>query len=220
MQIALDGPAGAGKSTIALALSEKLQFLYLDTGAMYRAFGLFTLKMETDVENEEAVCALLPLFKLSIVYENRVQRMILNGEEVTSLIRTQQVGQAASAVSRYAKVRNFMVSLQREIAGSQNVIMDGRDIGTRVLPNAQLKVFLTASAQERAARRVKQLEEKGIQANFEEVKKEIEQRDLQDSTRTVDPLRQAEDAVLLDSSAMTAEEVVQAILRLAEHVQK
>lgn len=220
MQIALDGPAGAGKSSVAQALAEKLGFLYLDTGAMYRACGLFACMKEADIQSEEAVTQLLPQIHIEVKYVDGNQRVFLNGEDVSGKIRTQEVGQAASAVSRYQAVRAYLVSLQREIAGSNNVIMDGRDIGTRVLPNAELKVFLTASAEERARRRILQLREKGTEADYHEVLEEIRQRDLQDSTREIDPLRPAEDAVTLDSSSLTLEEVVDTILKLAEERQQ
>ncbi len=220
MQIALDGPAGAGKSSVAQALAEKLGFLYLDTGAMYRACGLYACLKEADIQNEEAVTQLLPQVHIDVKYVNGSQCVFLNGEDVSGKIRTQEIGQAASAVSRYQAVRAYLVSLQREIAGSNDVIMDGRDIGTRVLPDAELKVFLTASAEERARRRILQLREKGVEADYNEVLEEIRQRDLQDSTRKIDPLRPAEDAVMLDSSNLTLEEVVDTILRLAEERQQ
>ena len=220
MQIALDGPAGAGKSSVAQALAEKLGFLYLDTGAMYRACGLYACLKEADIQNEEAVTQLLPQVHIDVKYVNGSQCVFLNGEDVSGKIRTQEIGQAASAVSRYQAVRAYLVSLQREIAGSNDVIMDGRDIGTRVLPDAELKVFLTASAEERARRRILQLREKGVEADYNEVLEEIRQRDLQDSTRKIDPLRPAEDAVMLDSSNLTLEEVVDTILRLAEKRQQ
>ena len=220
MQIALDGPAGAGKSSVAQALAEKLGFLYLDTGAMYRACGLYACLKEADIQNEEAVTQLLPQVHIDVKYVNGSQCVFLNGEDVSGKIRTQEIGQAASAVSRYQAVRAYLVSLQREIAGSNDVIMDGRDIGTRVLPDAELKVFLTASAEERARRRILQLREKGVEADYNEVLEEIRQRDLQDSTRKIDPLRPAEDAVMLDSSNLTLGEVVDTILRLAEKRQQ
>ena len=220
MQIALDGPAGAGKSSVAQALAEKLGFLYLDTGAMYRACGLYACLKEADIQNEEAVTQLLPQVHIDVKYVNGSQCVFLNGEDVSGKIRTQEIGQAASAVSRYQAVRAYLVSLQREIAGSNDVIMDGRDIGTRVLPDAELKVFLTASAEERARRRILQLREKGVEADYNEVLEEIRQRDLQDSTRKIDPRRPAEDAVMLDSSNLTLEEVVDTILRLAEERQQ
>lgn len=212
--IAIDGPAGAGKSTIAKAVSKKLNYIYIDTGAMYRAIGLYYLQNEIDLQNEDLINGLIDNIKVEITYENGLQQIILNGDNVTSLIRTQEVSNAASVVSAYKKVREKLVSLQRDLASSTNVVMDGRDIGTVVLPNASVKIFLTASTEERAKRRYKELLEKGQVVDLETIKKEIEERDYRDINRETSPLMQAEDAILVDTSSMTIEEVIDEILRL------
>lgn len=212
--IAIDGPAGAGKSTIAKAVSKKLNYIYIDTGAMYRAIGLYYLQNEIDLQNEDLINGLIDNIKVEITYENGLQQIILNGDNVTSLIRTQEVSNAASVVSAYKKVREKLVSLQRDLASSTNVVMDGRDIGTVVLPNATVKIFLTASTEERAKRRYKELLEKGQVVDLETIKKEIEERDYRDINRETSPLMQAEDAILVDTSSMTIEEVIDEILRL------
>ncbi|MBQ7455854.1 MAG: (d)CMP kinase [Clostridia bacterium] len=218
LSIAIDGPVGAGKSTVADEVARRLDILHLDTGAMYRAVGLAALDAGLDIQDEPAVVALCERggAHVDVRYENGAQVTLLNGEDVSSRIRTQEVGGAASAVSRYAEVRHMLVRRQRELAAAQPMLLDGRDIGTVVLPNAALKVYLTASPEARARRRLNQLLEKGEQADFADVLAEVNARDFQDMNRAVDPLRRAEDAVVVDSSNLSFEETVQAILNLAE----
>ena len=218
LNIAIDGPVGAGKSTIADEVASRLGILHLDTGAMYRAVGLAVLQHGVDLQNEEAVTDLCKQSQVDVRYENGAQVTLLDGRDVTGMIRSQEVGTAASAVSRYAGVRRLLVQRQQELAQTQPMLLDGRDIGTVVLPNAPVKVYLTATPEARAMRRLKQLLEKGETADFAEVLAEVNARDEQDMNRAVDPLRQAEDAIVVDSSNLTFEETVQAILRLAEAV--
>ena len=218
LTIAIDGPSGAGKSTIADIVCQKLNILHLDTGAMYRAVGLCALQLGIDPRDEAAVSLMCQEGKalVDVKYQDGKQLTLLNGTDVSSLIRTQEVGGAASAVSRYVPVRSMLVKRQQEMAASQPMLLDGRDIGTVVLPDATVKIFLTASAEERARRRMLQLQEKGESASFEEVLAEVNARDLQDTTRELTPLRQAEDAILVDSSNFTFDETVQAILNIVE----
>ena len=214
VNIAIDGPAGAGKSTIAKAVAKDLEFIYVDTGAMYRAMALYLLQQgisPKETEKMEEACAKA---EISIVYEEGAQQVLLNGENVTGLLRQEEVGNMASVSSANPKIREKLVELQRILASRENVVMDGRDIGTCVLPNAQVKVYLTASARTRALRRCKELEEKGISCVLEEIEADINERDHRDMTREISPLKQAEDAVLLDSSDMTIEEVKEAIISL------
>lgn len=214
VNIAIDGPAGAGKSTIAKAVAKELEFIYVDTGAMYRAMALYLLQQgisPKETEKMEEACAKA---EISIVYEEGAQQVLLNGENVTGLLRQEEVGNMASVSSANPKIREKLVELQRILAFRENVVMDGRDIGTCVLPNAQVKVYLTASARTRALRRCKELEEKGISCVLEEIEADINERDHRDMTREISPLKQAEDAVLLDSSDMTIEEVKEAIISL------
>ncbi len=218
LNIAIDGPVGAGKSTIADEVASRLGILHLDTGAMYRAVGLAVLQHGVDLQDEEAVTDLCKQSQVDVRYENGAQVTLLDGRDVTGLIRSQEVGTAASAVSRYAGVRRLLVQRQQELAQTQPMLLDGRDIGTVVLPNAPVKVYLTATPEARAMRRLKQLLEKGETADFAEVLAEVNARDEQDMNRAVDPLRQAEDAIVVDSSNLTFEETVQAILLLAEAV--
>ena len=213
--IAIDGPAGAGKSTIAKAIAEDIGFIYVDTGAMYRAMALYFLRQGIDKTDENAINAVLDKVEITIRYEDGAQQVILNGENVSGLIRTEEVGNMASATSVYKKVREKLVELQKELARQADVIMDGRDIGTAVLPNAPLKVYLTASAHVRALRRWKELTEKGQTADLAKIEEDINERDYQDMHRENSPLVQAEDAVLVDSSEMTIDEVVEKILSLA-----
>ena len=213
-QIAIDGPAGAGKSTIARRVAEELGFLYIDTGAMYRAVGLYALDQGINPTDEEAVNAALPGIDVDLTVEDGALRVLLQGEDVSERIRTEEVGMAASSVSAFRTVREKLVRRQQEIAGVRDVVMDGRDIGTVVLAEAPLKVFLTASAQTRADRRVLDLIERGEKPDPEEVLRDIVARDQQDMNRQESPLRQAEDAVFLDSSALTIEEVTARILEL------
>lgn len=212
--IAIDGPAGAGKSTIAKLLAKKLNYIYIDTGAMYRAIGLYYLDNKVDINDESEINKLIDEIDIKIIYENSIQQIILNGKNVSDLIRTEEVSHAASVVSTYKKVREKMVSLQQELARVSNVVMDGRDIGTVVLPNANVKVFLTASTDERAKRRHKEFLEKGIEVDLLSIKKDIEERDYRDMNRENSPLKQASDAILIDSSNMTIDEVVSEILEL------
>ena len=218
LTIAIDGPVGAGKSTISDEVAQRLGILHLDTGAMYRAVGLCVMRRGMDLQDEAAVSALCEAggAQVDVRYENGAQRTLLNGEDVTSFIRAQEVGQAASAVSRYAAVRKMLVRRQQEMAKSQSMLLDGRDIGTVVLPHATVKIYLTASAQARAQRRMLQLREKGDETPFEDILREVNARDDQDMHREVDPLRQAEDAVPVDSSNITFEETVEAILSIVE----
>ncbi len=218
LTIAIDGPVGAGKSTISDAVAHHLGILHLDTGAMYRAVGLYALENGIDPQAENAVSALCDSGKIQVDvrYENGAQRTLLCGRDVTGLIRSQEVGQAASTVSRYQTVRRMLVKRQQEIAKSQPMLLDGRDIGTVVLPDATLKIYLTASHEARAERRMLQLKEKGENTPFEEILREVNARDYQDMHREIDPLRQADDAVLVDSSELSFDETVQAILDLVE----
>ena len=210
--IAIDGPAGAGKSTIAKMVAKELKFVYVDTGAMFRSMALYMLRNGVDVHNETAVADACKNIDITITYQNGEQQVLLNQENVSSQIRTEEVGNNASVIAVYADVRTKLLQLQRELAQKENVIMDGRDIGTAVLPDAQTKIYLTASSAERARRRVAQLAENGVEANFDEVEADIIKRDEQDMNREIAPLRQAEDAVLIDSSNLSIEEVVKEII--------
>lgn len=214
--IAIDGPAGAGKSTIARTLAAKLGFVYVDTGAMYRAIALYLLRKEIDGNDEGAVNAACDEIHITIEYKDGVQYVVLNGENVSGLIRTEEAGNMASAVSGYLPVREKLLNLQKNLAAAENVIMDGRDIGTCVLPNADLKVYLTAGSHVRAIRRSLELKEKGIMCNLEEIEQDIIERDYRDMNREHAPLTKAEDAVLVDASEMTIEEVVDAIWNAAK----
>ncbi len=213
-KIAIDGPAGAGKSTIAKKAAKELSFVYVDTGAMYRTIALGLLKRGVDVEDANALEQALKDIDVGIRYENGEQKMFLNGEEVTGLIRTEQVSDMTSRSSAKPPVRDKLTDLQRDIASKENVLMDGRDIGTMILPDADLKIFLTASVEVRANRRYLEQKEKGETCTLEEVQEDIIERDYRDSHRKTAPLRQAEDAVFIDSSDMSIEEVVEKILAL------
>ena len=212
--IAIDGPAGAGKSTIARKVAEKLSFIYVDTGAMYRSMALYFIRHDIAAQDEEKIAAACPDIDVSIVYQDGEQQVILNGENVNGLIRTEQVSMMTSDTSKYPVVREKLLSLQRGLAEKENVIMDGRDIGTCVLPNADVKIYLTASAAERARRRYKEQTERGVDCDIKEIERDIIARDEQDMNREVAPLRQAEDAVLVDSSDMTIDQVVDEIIRI------
>ncbi|MBQ2955803.1 MAG: (d)CMP kinase [Clostridia bacterium] len=213
--IAIDGPAGAGKSTVAKAVAKTLGAIYLDTGAMYRAVGLYMVRNGVDPKDSETVAARAHEPKVDIRYVDGTQHVYLCGEDVSQAIRENEVSAAASGVSAVPLVREILVARQQEIAREQPVVMDGRDIGTKVLPDATLKIFLTAAAEERARRRYDELTAKGQTVSFDQLLKEINQRDWDDSHRAASPLTQAEDAVLVDSSHMTIEEVTEYILSLA-----
>lgn len=217
--IAIDGPAGAGKSTIAKMVAKKLDFIYVDTGAMYRAIALYMLRIGVG-KDEAAVAKNVADVNVKIAYVNGEQQVILNGENVSGLIRTEEVGNMASFVAKISAVRECLLELQRSLAAQEDVIMDGRDIGTHILPNADVKVYLTASATERAKRRYKELVDKGITCNLDEIEHDIIARDEQDMNREIAPLKQAEDAVLVDSSFMSIEDVVDAIVALYEKADK
>ncbi|WP_370818759.1 (d)CMP kinase [Roseburia intestinalis] len=214
MNIAIDGPAGAGKSTIAKRLAKKLGFIYVDTGAMYRAMAYYFLQHNIDAKDEKAIAAACPDVDVTITYENGEQQVLLNGENVNGVIRNEEVGNMASSTSVYPVVRKKLVEFQRQLAKSADVIMDGRDIGTCVLPDAQVKIYLTASSATRAKRRYDELTEKGVSCDLAEIEKDIIDRDYRDMHRETSPLRQAEDAVLVDSSEMNIDEVVDAIYQV------
>ena len=205
--IAIDGPSGAGKSSLARDCAAAFGFLYVDTGAIYRTVGLAAYRRDLDRRDESAVAALLPELEIRMAYNAEgEQRMFLNGEDVSEAIRAPEISICASDVSALPAVRAFLLEMQRRMARENSVIMDGRDIGTVVLPEAELKIFLTASAEARAERRVKQLEEKGLTCDYEEVLRDIRYRDEQDSHRTAAPLKAAEDAVLVDTTALDRNE--------------
>lgn len=214
INIAIDGPAGAGKSTIAKAVAKELEFIYVDTGAMYRAMALYLIRKGILPEEKERMEEACENAEISIVYENGAQQVILDGENVTEYLRQEEVGNMASVSSANPKIREKLVELQRVLASKENVVMDGRDIGTCVLPHADVKIYLTASARTRALRRCKELEEKGIACVLEEIEADINDRDYRDMHRDISPLKQAEDAVLLDSSNMNITEVKDKIIRL------
>lgn len=206
--VAIDGPAGAGKSTVAKAVAKNFGFIYVDTGALYRTVAVYLLKNNIDVKDVEKVKSALTDITVTMEHMQDGQHMFLCGEDVTSLIRTPEVSMMASTSSALPCVREFLFKLQTDMAEKYNVVMDGRDIGTVVLPKAQVKIFLTASAKERAKRRVLDLKEKGIEEDFSKVLSEIEQRDFQDANRATAPLKQADDAVFVDSSDLDFLEVV------------
>lgn len=219
ISIAIDGPSGAGKSTISRTVAEKLGYLYVDTGALYRTIGLYVLRKGGDPKNEQQVEALLPELKVDMGYENGIQQMFLQGENVTDQIRTPQVSMAASGVSAHSCVRAYLLELQRRLARENNVIMDGRDIGTVVLPKADVKIFLTASSEVRAKRRFDELTAKGENTTFEKVLEDVEKRDYADIHRAISPLVQAEDAIVADTSQLNFEESVALIQKIiTEHL--
>lgn len=212
LQVAIDGPAGAGKSTYARALAQMLGAIYLDTGAMYRAVGLKALREGVSTQDEKAVGALVERTDILVVFKDGGQAVLLDGEDVTGLIRTPEVSMAASDVSRWPGVRRRLVALQQQIAGRRDVVMDGRDIGTTVLPDAQFKFFVTASPEVRARRRQAELKQKGIEKPFEECLRDIEDRDRQDSSRAASPLVVADGAEVVDTSDRSADEVVKYLM--------
>lgn len=217
VSIAIDGPSGAGKSTLARRLAAQLGYIYVDTGAMYRAVGLYALRSGTDMQNEAQMTALLPQIQLDLRHIDGTQHIFLNGEDVSGLIRTEQVSMAASAVSAHPSVRAYLLQAQRGMAQTHNVIMDGRDIGTVVLPNAQVKIFLTASAQERARRRYEELAQKGEAVTYEQVLADVNQRDYNDTHRDASPLRQAPDAVLADTTECDFEQSFALLLQTIQN---
>lgn len=214
--IAVDGPAGAGKSTIAKLVAKKMNLIYVDTGAMYRAMAYYLISQNTDLTNGQEISEKCQGADIRIVYENGEQVVILNGQNVNPYLRTEEVGNAASVSSANGSVRAKLVELQQRMAEDTDLIMDGRDIGTCVLPKAQLKIYLTASSRVRALRRYHELVAKGQECNLEEIEADIIDRDYRDMNREISPLKQAFDAVLLDTSDMTIEEVVDKIISLAE----
>lgn len=214
--IAIDGPAGAGKSTIAKKVAKELGYIYVDTGAMYRAIAYYLVTNQIDVEEESALMKACESITIEIKYEQDAQQVYLNGENVTPYLRTEETGNMASKSSAKAPVRAALLDLQRDMADKFDVVMDGRDIGTNVLPNAEVKIYLTASSKERANRRYKELVGKGETPDFDKIEADIIERDERDMNRAIAPLKQAEDAVLVDSSDMGIEEVVAKILSVAK----
>ena len=223
--IAIDGPAGAGKSTIAKLLAKQLGYVYVDTGAMYRAMAVYFSQNDINPDDENAINGAVDNIDISIEYKDGVQQVILNGENVTSLLRTEETGKMASKTSKYAAVRTKLVALQRGLAKKTDVIMDGRDIGTVVLPDANVKIvlpdafakiYLTASSDARAKRRYDELKEKGENCSFDAIKEDIEKRDYEDMHRAISPLKQADDAVLVDTSDMNIEQVVAALSKIID----
>ena len=214
VSVAIDGPAGAGKSTLARRLAAELGYIYVDTGAMFRTIGLYALRAGKDPKDNEAVNALLPEISLKFAFIGGEQHIYLNGEDVSTAIRTEEVGMAASAVGANPEVRAFLLGMQRDMAKTQDVLMDGRDIGTVVLPDATVKIFLTASPEARATRRWKEYQQKGVEVLYEEVLADVRQRDYQDTHRAAAPLRQADDAQLLDTSEMNFEQSLEAMKKM------
>lgn len=217
--IAVDGPGGAGKSSVSREVSKRLGFIYVDTGALYRAVGLYALRNKIDTSNEADVSSYLSKITVDLGYENGEQKVFLNGEDVSSDIRLPEASMAASNVSKIPDVRSFLFDLQRKIASENNCLMDGRDIGTVVLPNAQLKIFLTASPEARAKRRYDELLAKGSNVSFDEILKDLNERDYQDSHREIAPLKPAEDSIILDTTDLTFEEVTNKIIELTRERQ-
>lgn len=209
--VAVDGPAGAGKSTIAKLVAKKKGYIYVDTGAMYRGLAIHFLKKEIDSDDREGIKKACKDADVSIAYENGIQQIYLNGENITNLLRTEEVGNMASKTSAIPEVREKLLELQRSLASEKDVIMDGRDIGTNILPNADVKIYLTATVETRAKRRYDELVQKGIACDLQEIAKDIQERDERDMNREIAPLKQADDAILVDSSHMGIDEVVDTI---------
>ncbi len=220
MNIAVDGPAGAGKSSIAKQVAKELSFVYVDTGAMYRTMALFFMEQGISLGNEEEVSGHCEEIDIKLEYDNGTQIVLLNGRNVSEKIRREEVGNAASVVAKYSAVRSKLVAIQRKLAETTDLIMDGRDIGTVVLPNAEVKIYLTASVAVRANRRFLELQGKGQEADLKKIEEDIIARDKQDMNREISPLRQADDAVLVDSSDMTIDEVVGTIIKIVKECQK
>lgn len=219
ISVAIDGPSGAGKSTLARRLAADLGYVYVDTGAMYRAIGLYASRQGADLHDEAAVAALLPQIRLDIRLVDGTQHVYLNGEDVSEAIRAEAIGMAASAVSAHGAVRAFLLETQRSLAAGQNVLMDGRDIGTVVLPHATVKIFLTASPEARARRRCLELRQKGKDADYETVLADIRRRDEQDTNRPIAPLREAEDAIRIDTSEIDFDQSFELLKRtIREHL--
>lgn len=213
INVAIDGPAGAGKSTIARAASKELGYIYIDTGALYRTVGLNAVRLGVDLQNDDAVASTLTEeLCVELKFVDGEQKMFLNGEDVSAAIRTPEASMAASRVSAVPAVRKYLFDLQKNLARSNNCIMDGRDIGTVVLPDAEVKIFLTASPEARATRRYKELQEKGLDASYDEVLADMIKRDYDDSHRAIAPLKQADDAVLCDTSELTLEESIKLVI--------
>lgn len=216
MNIAIDGPAGAGKSSIAKLVAKKLSFVYVDTGAMFRTMAYYMLQNGVDTKDEDAVSSACEKIEIRIAYEDGVQHVFLGDKDVSAEIRQEEVGKNASVIAPYGRVREKLLNLQRKMASETEVIMDGRDIGTVVLPDAKVKIFLTASSRVRAKRRFLELQEKGEKCDIDAIEKDIIARDERDMNREIAPLKQAEDAILVDTSDMTIDEVVEEIIRIAE----
>lgn len=216
VNVAIDGPAGAGKSTVAKAAAAKLGYIYVDTGALYRAVGVYALRSGIDTKNADGVSSLLPGISVELKFIDGVQHVLLNGDDVSVEIRTPDASMAASNVSAIPAVRAFLFDLQRDIAKKNNCLMDGRDIGTVVLPNAQVKIFLTADPEERAMRRYKELKEKGSDVKYEDVLDDLIKRDYQDSHREIAPLKPAEDSVVFNTTGYTLEESVAKVITIIE----
>jgi len=217
MQIAIDGPSGAGKSTIAQAAAAQLGWAYIDTGALYRAIGLAVMRSGADTKHAEQVAGCLPNIQLDVQYNTQGEQLVfIAGEDVSEAIRTPEASLAASDVGKVPAVREFLLQLQRDLAATRPSILDGRDIGTVVLPNASIKIYLTATAEQRARRRHRQLAEKGIEEPFDKVLAEVNARDAQDMNREIAPLKQADDAVLLDTTAQTLQESIDAVVRIIQ----
>ena len=212
ISVAIDGPAGAGKSTIAKMVSKELGYIYVDTGALYRSIGYFVLKNGGDIDSADSVISFLPQIEVEIKFIDGVQHVFVNAEDVSDEIRTEEVSQAASKASAIPEVRAFLLDLQRSFAEKYNIVMDGRDIGTVVLPNATVKIFLTASAEERANRRYLEQKERGYDVNYDDILADIKERDYRDMNREIAPLKCADDAIYLDTSPNTREQSIQAVL--------
>ena len=214
INVAIDGPAGAGKSSVAKLVSKNLGYIYVDTGALYRTVGLYSIRKGIDTKDAEAVAATLPEIKVELGFVDGAQHVFLNGEDVSEAIRTPEASMGASNVSAIPAVREFLFDLQRDIAKNNNCVMDGRDIGTVVLPDAQVKIFLTASPESRAERRYKELIEKGETVDFKDVLDDINKRDYQDTHREIAPLKQAEDAIFVDNSGFGLEDGAQMLIKI------